>query len=60
MTTWLIGRLAAWEISQAFLTNWTWLVDHDLLRSSNFWRAERGENPLMLPDFSGGILEEIV
>ena len=59
-TTGLIGGFAAWEISQAFLTNWAWLVDHELLRASNFWRAERGEGPLILPDFSGGILEEIV
>ena len=55
-----MGGLAAWEISQTFLTNWTWLVDHELLRSSNFWRAERGEGPLILPYVSGGILEEIV
>ena len=59
-TTWLIGGLAAWEISQAFLTNWTWLVDHELLRASNFWRAERGEGPLILPDLSSGILQQIV
>ena len=56
----LIGDFLAWEISQTFLTNWTWLVDHELLRSSNFWRAERGEGPLVLPYVSGGVLEEIV
>lgn len=52
--------LAAWEISQAFLTNWSWLVDHELLRASNFWRAERGEDPLVMPYLSGGVLEEVV
>ena len=42
------------------MTNWAWLVDGELMRCSNFWRAERGEGPLILPDLSGGILEEIL
>ena len=50
----------AWEVSQSFVTNWAWLVDIESIRSSNFWRAERGEGPLVIPDLSGGILGEII
>ena len=54
-----VGHLA-WEISQAFVTKWAWLVDHDLIHCSNFWRAERGQGPLMVPDMSGFVLDESV
>ncbi|KAK4692853.1 hypothetical protein P7C71_g4434, partial [Lecanoromycetidae sp. Uapishka_2] len=49
----------AWEVTQTFATNWAWLMDEDLVRSSNFWRAERGELPLVLPDLGGSIVGEV-
>ncbi|KAL9127324.1 MAG: hypothetical protein Q9175_007757 [Cornicularia normoerica] len=49
----------AWEISQAFVTNWAWLMDNEIIRCSNFWRGERGEGPLVVPDLGGIILGEI-
>ena len=64
----LIDQSVAWEVTQGFATNWAWLLDEQTIRNSNFWRGERGEGPLVLPDlgrpamddFSGGILEELV
>lgn len=41
------------------MTNYAWLVGEEIIRSSNFWRAEREEAPLMLPDLSGSVLGEI-
>ncbi|MCJ1273495.1 hypothetical protein MMC21_001287 [Puttea exsequens] len=41
-----------WEASQWFATTWGWLLDEDLIRTSNFWRGERGEPPLEIPDRS--------
>lgn len=38
---------------------WAWLVDHEMIRCSNFWRAERGESPLIVPDWGGSILGEV-
>ncbi|KAI9737871.1 MAG: hypothetical protein M1834_009241 [Cirrosporium novae-zelandiae] len=36
-----------WEVSQDFIDKWGWLVDRDTVRFSNFWRRERGEEPLV-------------
>ncbi|KAL2049710.1 hypothetical protein ABVK25_010051 [Lepraria finkii] len=49
----------AWEVSQTFATNWAWLMDEKTIRSSNFWRGERGEDPLVLPDFGGAALDDM-
>ena len=50
----------AWEMSQTFMMKWGWLVDDEVIRCSNFWRAERGEGPLIVPtEFRGSVLEEI-
>ncbi|KZF24498.1 hypothetical protein L228DRAFT_237422 [Xylona heveae TC161] len=38
-----------WEISQEFLDRWSSLIDEGTIRTSNFWRLERGERPLALP-----------
>ena len=40
------------------MTKWAWLIDDETIRCSNFWRSERGEDPLAMPDLSGYILEE--
>ena len=50
----------AWEISQRFVTSWPWLVDNEMIRCSNFWRAERGEGSLIVPNLSESIFEEIL
>ncbi len=38
----------SWEVTEAFLQNWKWLLVgcDDLLSSSNEWRAKRGEELL--------------
>lgn len=41
------------------MTNWAWLMDNEIIRCSNFWRGERGEGPLVVPDLGGLILGEI-
>ena len=64
----LTNQPVAWEVTQAFATNWAWLLDEQTVRNSNFWRGERGEGPLVLPEFerpamddiSGAILGEFV
>lgn len=40
---------AGWEISETFLKNWGWTVNGcvELLESTNFWRATRGEDALV-------------
>jgi hypothetical protein len=39
---------AGWEVTDSFVRRWRWLLEgcDDLLRSSNMWRAKRGEKPL--------------
>ncbi|KAE9370668.1 hypothetical protein N431DRAFT_379282 [Stipitochalara longipes BDJ] len=39
---------ACWEVTESFFQHWRWLLEgcDDLLRSSNMWRAKRGEKPL--------------
>jgi len=49
----------AWEVSQEFATSWWWLLDQASIRATNFWRGERGESPLVLPDSGGCDMEEI-
>lgn len=34
-------------------------MDDDLIRSSNFWRGERGELPLVIPNLGGSITGEV-
>lgn len=39
---------AGWEVTEDFIASWPWVVAGcaDLLRSTNAWRARRGERPL--------------
>ena len=37
-----------WEVSQEFVDNWSWLLDSETIRYSNFWRTGRGDPPLIL------------
>ncbi|KAL5326528.1 hypothetical protein ACEPPN_004214 [Leptodophora sp. 'Broadleaf-Isolate-01'] len=41
----------SWEVTEEFIGSWGWVVEGcaDLLRSTNIWRARRGEKPLFLP-----------
>ena len=48
-----------WELSQAFVDQWGWLMDEESIRFSNFWRFERGELPLITCAIPGGILGEV-
>lgn len=37
-----------WEVSQDFADRWGWILDLETIRSSDFWRTERGESPLAI------------
>jgi hypothetical protein len=39
---------SGWEVSEAFLKEWSWVVSgcDELVQSTNYWRAKRGERPL--------------
>ncbi|UKZ74536.1 hypothetical protein TrVFT333_002206 [Trichoderma virens FT-333] len=43
-----------WEVTEAFAQKWPWVVQDScsLLRSTNYWRAKRGEPALYLPGYS--------
>ncbi|KAK3384130.1 hypothetical protein B0T24DRAFT_673939 [Lasiosphaeria ovina] len=36
-----------WEIPEAFVDKYWWLLDEDMLAMTNFWREERAEEPLV-------------
>ncbi|KAJ5753701.1 uncharacterized protein N7511_007854 [Penicillium nucicola] len=40
---------AGWEVSETFLRKWRWVVEgcDGLFESTNYWRAMRGEDPLV-------------
>ena len=48
------GRLTwdtkSFEFEPEFLEKWRWLVDDEVLSVTNFWRAQRGEGPLVFTD----------
>ena len=37
-----------WEISERFAKTWWFLVDEELLRTTNFWRSQKSENMLVI------------
>lgn len=37
-----------WEFSPDFARKWWFLMDDELMRPTNFWRGQRGEQPLVL------------
>jgi hypothetical protein len=42
-----------WEVSDEFVRKWWFLVDEDIVRTSNFWRRQRGERGVLkmrIPD----------
>lgn len=41
---------SGWEVSETFLRKWNWVVKgcDDLIKSTNYWRGIRGEEPLVL------------
>ena len=38
-----------WEIGPDFAQKWWFLMDDEALKSTNFWRSQRGEKALILP-----------
>lgn len=44
-----------WEIGEGFVRKWGFLLDEEILSGTNFWRAQRGEEALVL---TGDILSE--
>lgn len=46
-----------WEVSEEFMQKWWFLLDDEVIRSSNFWRRQRGEGPLRVPFVHGGQAE---
>lgn len=39
----------SWEFDVEMLRKWWFLMDEDTLRTTNFWRGQRGEQALVLP-----------
>lgn len=37
-----------WEVSESMVRKWPWLITDELLRSTNYWRAKRMEEPIKL------------
>lgn len=37
----------SWEIDEGFARKWWFLMDESVLASTNFWRAQRGDMPLV-------------
>lgn len=37
-----------WEVGSEFAEKWWFLLDDGILRTTNFWRSQRGEHPLVL------------
>lgn len=44
-----------WEVSQQFTQRWWFLLDEEMIRTTNFWRRQRGENPLEIAPASGSM-----
>lgn len=43
----------SWEFDGQVLRKWWFLMDQDIVLSTNFWRAQRGEQGLILGEISG-------
>jgi hypothetical protein len=39
-----------WELGSEFAQKWWFLLDERIIRTSNFWRCQRGEDMLVLPE----------
>jgi Domain of unknown function (DUF3425) len=39
---------AAWEVGPDFAKKWWFLLDDGIIHTTNFWRGQRGEEPLIL------------
>jgi hypothetical protein len=37
-----------WEVAPEFATKWWFLMDDGIMHPTNFWRSQRGEEPLVL------------
>lgn len=46
-------QTTSWEVTESFITKWGFLLYGctTLLRSTNFWRVQRGERPLIWKDY---------
>jgi hypothetical protein len=46
-------QTSSWEVTESFLTKWGFLLYGctALLKSTNFWRVQRGEKPLIWKDY---------
>lgn len=44
-----------WEVSQQFTQRWWFLLDEEMIRTTNFWRRQRGEKPLEIAPASGSM-----
>lgn len=42
-----------WEISERFAVKWWFLMTDDILKTTNFWRGVRGEEPLSSLEIKG-------
>lgn len=44
-----------WEVSAEFARKWWFLIDDGMLRTTNFWRAQRGESALVLSHYANSL-----
>lgn len=42
----------SWEVGPNFAHKWWFLMDEKIISITNFWRSQRGDEPVVLPQFS--------
>ncbi|KAJ5098766.1 hypothetical protein N7532_005767 [Penicillium argentinense] len=52
---------SAYEVTERVARKWRWILKDcpDLMKSTNYWRKQRGERPLRLADFEDRRVEEV-
>jgi hypothetical protein len=45
-----------WEVGERWAGKWGWLLDGEMVRTTNFWRRERMVGPLVVAGFGSGLL----
>lgn len=54
-------RPESWEVTEEFARKWGWMLRGcgDLLRSTNIWRRQRGEDDLLFETFENLLVNDI-
>jgi hypothetical protein len=51
---------AGWEVGERWVGKWGWLSDEEMIRTTNFWRRQRGVGPLAITGFGDGFGQGLV